>query len=77
MGFPKRFFVVKKTYALLPLVIGYGRKNQNDNPSSGFIKIETSMRGINDEVEIIYPNGVRLKAGKTDLSLINQLIRLY
>ena len=43
---------------------------------SGFVKIET---GSDREggFEITYPNGVKLKAAKADLSMISQLIRLY
>ena len=53
-------------------------KRQQEDPSVGFIKIETASAMEQDqELEILYPNGVRLKAGGADLSLISQLIRLY
>lgn len=53
-------------------------KRQQEEPSAEFIKIETASAVQQDhELEILYPNGVRLKAGGADLSLIRQLIRLY
>ena len=53
-------------------------KRQQEEPSSGFIKIETASAMQQDqELEILYPNGVRLKTGGGDLSLIGQLVRLY
>ena len=45
-------------------------------PANGFVKIETSS-AVEEHFEITYPNGVKLKAGKADLSMISQLIRLY
>ncbi len=53
------------------------RKQQEPSPGAGFIKVDATPVGGTGELEIIYPNGVRLKAGGGDLSLISQLIRLY
>jgi hypothetical protein len=45
-------------------------------PANGFVKIET-FSADKESFEITYPNGVKLKAVKTNLSMISQLIRLY
>lgn len=51
------------------------RKQQQPMTTAGFIKVDTLP--VSEELEICYPNGVRLKATGADLSLISQLIRLY
>ena len=45
--------------------------------ASGFIRIETTSGKQDQDLEILYPNGVRLKVSITDLRLISQLVRLY
>ncbi len=53
----------------------FSRSKANDTAVRGsFITIDKA-RGKSD-VEIIYPNGVRIKA-ENDLALVSQLIRLY
>ena len=53
------------------------RKQQEPSPGAGFIRVDTLPIDEHRELEILYPKGVRLKAGGGDLSLISQLIRLY
>jgi transposase-like protein len=53
------------------------RKQQQPSSGAGFIKIGTFPTGEPQEIEVLYPNGVRLKVGGANLSLISQLIRLY
>ena len=53
------------------------RKRQQRLPAEGFIKVDTQSVVEPMNLEICYPNGVRLKAQAADLSLISQLIRLY
>ena len=50
------------------------RSNEKKSKTGKFIAIkeETSQ----DEIELIYPNGVRLKVGN-NLALLSQLIKLY
>lgn len=76
-GLSQKAFCAKT--GLSPSTFAYWvrKKKEIDNSSPGFIKIETSTGGVNEVVEIIYPNGVRLKTGKANLPLINQLIRVY
>jgi transposase-like protein len=46
-------------------------------PPAGFIRIDAPPANQPPELEVCYPNGVRLKASGADLSLVSQLIRLY
>jgi len=52
----------------------YARFNEKEDSHCGFIPIENNS-DVN-ELEVIYPNGVKLKV-KVDLFLVSQLIRLY
>lgn len=52
----------------------FSRSKENDTSGGGFIAIDKA--GRNSAVEVIYPNGVRIKA-ETDLGLLSRLIRLY
>lgn len=52
------------------------KKYRMQQPLAGFIKVDPFV-GESQQLEILYPNGVGLKAAGTDLSLISQLIRLY
>lgn len=53
----------------------FSRSKENDTAGRGsFITIDKA-RGKSD-VEIIYPNGVRIKI-ENDVALVSQLIRLY
>ena len=76
-----------KTQREYSLFTGIGRAKFNywvckyrsyqQESASGFIKVETTPGNQDQNLEILYPNGVRLKAAGADLSLIGQLIRLY
>ncbi|RKE46837.1 IS66 family insertion sequence element accessory protein TnpA [Sphingobacterium detergens] len=52
----------------------FSRSKENHTGGGSFITIDKA-RGKSD-VEIIYPNGVRIKT-ENDLALLSQLIRLY
>ncbi|WP_286862864.1 MULTISPECIES: IS66 family insertion sequence element accessory protein TnpA [Sphingobacterium] len=52
----------------------FSHSKENETSRGSFITINKT-RGKGD-VEIIYPNGVRIKA-ENDLALVSQLIRLY
>lgn len=52
----------------------FSRSKENDTASGSFIAM--SKPGRESAIEVIYPNGVRIKAD-TDLGLLSQLIRLY
>ena len=65
--------------------IGYAKFNywackyrrQQPATVAGFKKVDVLPLRAPEELEICYPNGVRLKATGSDLSFISQLIRLY
>ncbi len=47
-------------------------------PAKGFVKIDTSqVSAPNKELEITYPNGVKVKADSSDFSILSKLINLY
>ncbi len=50
------------------------RTKESDKSSTGFLSIDKASK--NNDIEIIYPNGVRIKVAN-DLGLLSQLIRLY
>jgi transposase-like protein len=65
--------------------IGYAKFNywvckyrdHQSGVATGFVKVEAFPSSQQQDMEICYPNGVRIKAQGVDLSLISQLIRLY
>ena len=65
--------------------IGYAKFNywackyrkQQPSTAAGFMRVDILPVSTPGELEIYYPNGVRLNATGADLSLISQLIRLY
>lgn len=52
----------------------FSRSKENDAAGGSFISIDKACR--NSAVEVIYPNGIRIKV-EADLGLLSQLIRLY
>ncbi|SDC42724.1 hypothetical protein SAMN04488024_10237 [Pedobacter soli] len=52
------------------------RIKESDKSAVGFLTIDKDKAGKHRDVEIIYPNGVRIKVGN-DLGLLSQLVRLY
>ena len=52
-------------------------KTRHRQSSAGFIKVETVPASQDQNLDILYPNGVRLKISASELFLISQLIRLY
>ena len=53
------------------------REQHQQQTAAGFIKVDTLTVSQQQDLEILYPNGVRLKAQGADLSLISELIHLY
>ena len=56
------------------------RKLKNEKEDTpGFARVETGtvLSGTGEQLELVYPNGVKLKTCSTDLSLLSRLIRLY
>ena len=47
-------------------------------PKNGFVKVKPLVSSTDsDFIEICYPNGVVIKAAKSDISFIRQLISIY
>jgi len=59
--------------------LGYwvGKKKRADQTTAGFALVDLTNGASGRQVEITYPNGVRLLVGGGDLALIGQLINLY
>ena len=53
-------------------------KKEKEEPA-GFVRVETgtALSGATEQLEVVYPNGVKVKTCSTDLSLLSRLIRLY
>ncbi|MDZ7693881.1 MAG: hypothetical protein U5K69_22630 [Balneolaceae bacterium] len=52
------------------------KNKRSEQPSGGFMPIEVDNKP-GQQVEITYPNGVRISVGSGDLRLISQLIHLH
>ena len=64
----------------LPTFNYWFRKLRKENEGSpGFVRVETGAAPspAGGQLELVYPNGVKLKTASSDLSLIAGLIRLY
>lgn len=65
--------------------IGYAKFNywvckyrmQHQSSATGFVQIAPLADRQQQDLEVLYPNGVKVKVTGADLSLISQLIRLY
>mgnify|MGYP003521177764 CR=1 FL=1 len=44
---------------------------------SGFVRLAAPEVAFPSLIEVIYPNGVTIKASSGDLKMVSQLIRLY
>ena len=53
-------------------------KSEKDG-CSGFVPVETgaARSGTGEQLELVYPNGVKVRFCSADLSLVSRLIRLY
>ena len=53
-------------------------KKEKEEPS-GFVRVDTGAvpSGTGEQLELVYPNGVKLRTASGDLSLLSRLIRLY
>jgi len=67
-----------KEKGITPSTFGYWvRKKKEDDHPGGFIELATGLKPSAGELELIYPNGVKLHMSSPDLALIASLVRLY
>lgn len=57
----------------------YRKLKREQEELSGFVRVDTGKTTSHggSQLELIYPNGVKLKVDCGDLPLLSQLIRLY
>lgn len=73
-GMSKKRYCEEKCINEATFYYWFSRSKENDTASGSFITIDNA--GRNSAVEVIYPNGVRIKVD-ADLGLLSRLIRLY
>ena len=73
-GKSKKSYCAEKGINEATFYYWFSRMRENNTSRGSFITID-KVRGKSD-VEIIYPNGVRIKI-ENDLALVSHLIRLY
>ncbi|MGM1057590.1 MAG: IS66 family insertion sequence element accessory protein TnpA [Bacteroidota bacterium] len=67
-----------KEKGISPTTFGYWvRKKKEEDHPGGFIKIATELKSSAGELELIYPNGVKLQMSSQDPALIARLVKLY
>jgi len=61
-----------------PSTFGYWirKKKEKDHPS-GFVEVDNGLKSSASEMELIYPNGVKLQMSSPVLTLIARLVKLY
>jgi hypothetical protein len=52
-----------------------GRSKEKER--SGFIALKPVAGAISESIEVIYPNGVRIKASATNISVLVELTRIF
>ena len=52
-------------------------KRSKETPRANFVAITPSIKPVAESIEVIYPNGVRLKTSAIDIPVLSKLIQLY
>lgn len=73
-GMSKKAYCQAKGVKEATFYYWFARSKEDATSMGNFIRIDKTV--TKNEVEVIYPNGVRIKIGN-DLSLLSQLIHLY
>jgi hypothetical protein len=73
-GKSKKQYCLEKGINAAKFYYWYSKINDTEGSPRGFIPIEKTS--ATREIEVVYPNGVRLKVDN-DLPLLSQLIHLY
>tara|TARA_R110002049_G_C9136148_1_gene559294 strand:+ start:77 stop:355 length:279 start_codon:yes stop_codon:yes gene_type:complete len=67
-----------KEKGIIPSTFCYWiRKKKNEDRPGGFAEVTKGSNGSSGELELIYPNGVKLQMNAADLGLIARLVKLY
>ena len=67
-----------KEKGISPTTFGYWiRKKKEEDHPGGFVEIARGLKSSTHELELIYPNGVKLQMSLPDLALIASLVKLY
>jgi transposase-like protein len=48
-----------------------------EKAAGGFIAVTPQVKPVSESIELIYPNGVRLKINATHISVLSDLIRIF
>jgi len=52
-------------------------KRSKETPRVGFVAVTPPIKPVSESIEVIYPNGVRLKISATDIPVLSDLIRIF
>lgn len=52
-------------------------KRSKEKPGQGFVAVTPPCQAVSEGIEIIYPNGVRLKVSPAHLPVLSELIRVF
>lgn len=67
-----------KEKGISPTTFGYWvRKKKEEDHPGGFVEVTKGSNASSGELELIYPNGVKLQMNAADLGLIARLVKLY
>lgn len=79
-GLTQKEFSASKDLGFHKFNYWYRKLKREKQASPGFVLVDTGSRVasiVGDPLEVVYPNGVKLKVACGDLSLLSRLIRLY
>lgn len=75
-GLSARAFSKEKGISTSTFCYWIRKKKEEDQPG-GFVEVTTGSKSSTRELELIYPNGVKLQMSSPDLALIARLVKLY
>jgi hypothetical protein len=54
------------------------KENHGEGLAQQFIKVDTRSAKVSDDfIELLYPNGVKIKLGASDVELVCRLVRVF
>jgi len=79
-GQSQKEFSASKGMAFPTFNYWFRKLKKEKEDTGGFARVDTAAgapSGTGEQLELVYPNGVKLKTSSGDLSLLSRLIRLY